>query len=135
VRATKPREFDLVNWPAHYNTGSIQPIDAIEDWELGFHEANAVKYIARAKHKGSELQDLQKARWYLDRRIDQLIAAEQASTPHSTAPHSVVSCANCQGVGRVSAIGLQGVTDAAGNTATEPCQSCDGKGSMRNEQR
>lgn len=61
-----------VNHPKHYNTGSIEVITVIEDWRLGFHEGNAVKYIARAPHKGTQLQDLEKARWYLDRAIAQL---------------------------------------------------------------
>ena len=67
------REQDLmaetVNHPPHYNTGSIEVIDAIEDWNLGFSLGNAVKYIARADHKGARLDDLKKARWYLDREI------------------------------------------------------------------
>lgn len=66
----KPKE--AVDHPAHYNAGAIEVIDAIEDWSLGFHEGNVVKYVARAKHKGVELQDLQKARWYLDRAISLL---------------------------------------------------------------
>lgn len=49
--------------------GSTEVIDAIEDWDLGFHSGNVVKYVARAKHKGGELEDLRKARWYLDRLI------------------------------------------------------------------
>ncbi len=59
--------------------GKIEVIDAIEDWKLGFHEGNVVKYVARAKYKGrssngggGELEDLEKARWYLSRRIEQL---------------------------------------------------------------
>ncbi len=61
-----------IDHPAHYNTGKIEVIDAIEDWRLGFHEGNVVKYTARAKHKGNELDDLKKAAWYLQRRIDAL---------------------------------------------------------------
>jgi len=63
---------DPVNHPAHYTQGKIEVIDALEDWKLGFHEGNVVKYVARAKHKGRELEDLKKARWYLDRRIQQM---------------------------------------------------------------
>lgn len=63
---------DPVNHPPHYNTSSIEPIDVIEAWNLGFCLGNTVKYIARAPHKGSEIEDLKKARWYLDRRIRQL---------------------------------------------------------------
>ncbi len=56
---------DPVNHPKHYNFGKFEVIDVIEDWDLGFHLGNALKYIGRANHKGSRLEDLQKARWYL----------------------------------------------------------------------
>lgn len=65
----KVRKPDAVNHPAHYNAGTIEIIDAIEEWDLGFHLGNVVKYVARADHKGNSLQDLRKARWYLDRKI------------------------------------------------------------------
>ena len=61
---------DPVNHPAHYTHGGIEVIDAIEAWNLGYHLGNVVKYVARAEHKGNYLQDLQKARWYLQREID-----------------------------------------------------------------
>jgi len=61
---------DVIDWPKHYNTGKIQPIDAIEDWKLDFRLANAVKYIARHEHKGSAKKDLEKAIWYIQRFID-----------------------------------------------------------------
>ncbi len=67
-----PAGTHLVNSPTHYNTGNIEVIEAIEDWKLGFHEGNVVKYVARAMYKGTELQDLKKAEWYLKRRIAQL---------------------------------------------------------------
>lgn len=60
---------DVINHPAHYTHATIEPINVIESWSLGFHLGNAVKYIARAEHKGSRLEDLKKARWYLDREI------------------------------------------------------------------
>lgn len=62
-------KHESVNHPSHYNFGSIEVIDAIDDWHLGFYEGQVVKYVARAKHKHNELEDLKKARWYLDRRI------------------------------------------------------------------
>lgn len=62
--------FDPVDNPAHYCEGrAYMPIDVIEDWELGFNLGNAVKYIARAGRKGDALEDLKKARFYLDREI------------------------------------------------------------------
>ena len=67
---------DMVNHPPHYNFGNIEIIDAIEDWGLSYHLGNTVKYVARAEHKGTLLEDLKKARWYLDRKI-QLEEAKQ----------------------------------------------------------
>lgn len=60
---------EVVNHPAHYNVGKIEVIDAIEDWQLGFHLGNAVKYIARAQHKENEEEDIKKAIWYLNRYL------------------------------------------------------------------
>lgn len=63
-----------VNHPSHYNDGKIEAISVIEDWSLGFCLGNTVKYICRAgKKKGSsELKDLEKAKWYLERHISKL---------------------------------------------------------------
>lgn len=61
---------DAVNHPKHYNMGAIEVIDAIEDWQLGFSLGNAVKYIARAEHKGNAVEDLKKAAWYVNREIE-----------------------------------------------------------------
>ena len=72
---------DPVNHPAHYKLGSIEVIDAIDSWKLGFSLGNAVKYIARAgkKDPAKLLEDLQKARWYLDREIARLSAVPVAN--------------------------------------------------------
>lgn len=58
--------------PAHYTASDIEPIDAIEAWELGFCLGNVVKYVARHAHKGDPLGDLKKAAWYLDRAIKEM---------------------------------------------------------------
>ena len=65
---------DPVNRPAHYTDGKIEVIDFIEDKKLGFSLGNAVKYIARAgkKDPNKEVEDLKKAKWYIERRISQL---------------------------------------------------------------
>jgi len=65
-----PPKSDPVNHPAHYKVGGIETIDFIEAKALGYHLGNAVKYITRADHKGNRLQDLQKAKWYIDRAIE-----------------------------------------------------------------
>lgn len=56
----------------HYKQNKIEAIDVIEDWALGFHLGNVVKYIARAEHKGRKVEDLKKAQWYLDRYLETL---------------------------------------------------------------
>ncbi len=63
---------ETINHPKHYNMGKIEVIDFIEDQKLGFHYGNAVKYITRAKHKGKEKEDIQKAIWYLKRKLKKL---------------------------------------------------------------
>lgn len=65
--------MSAIDHPKHYNMGRIEVIDAIEAWKLGFHLGNAVKYIARAGHKDSATaaEDLEKARWYLSRALNQ----------------------------------------------------------------
>ena len=55
--------------PNHYNQGNIEVIDVIEGLGLGFHEGTIVKYVARARYKNNMIQDLEKARWYLNRLI------------------------------------------------------------------
>src|SRR3990172_2273631 len=67
---------DNVNHPPHYG-GSNNPyetIKVIEAWGLGFCLGNTVKYIARAGRKSNDttIEDLKKARWYLDRVIARL---------------------------------------------------------------
>lgn len=60
---------DPVNHPPHY-TSHPSGIECIEITEhMGFNLGNALKYIWRADEKGNAIQDLEKARWYLDREI------------------------------------------------------------------
>lgn len=61
---------DPVNHPAHYTSGPIEVIDIIEGFHLNFHLGNVIKYVLRSPRKGNEIQDLEKARWYLDRWIE-----------------------------------------------------------------
>lgn len=70
-RTDEPVPTDAVNHPAHYTFGTIEVIDVLEDWQLPFHLANVVQYVARAgrKDRATELQDLEKAQWYLERYI------------------------------------------------------------------
>ena len=65
---------DVVNHPGHYTDGSIEVIEFIEDKQFGYHLGNAVKYISRAgkKDPAKEIEDLQKAIWYINRHIANL---------------------------------------------------------------
>jgi len=59
--------------PKHYDLG-IQPIEVIDKWGLDFYLGNVLKYVARAgkKDKTSELEDLLKAKHYLEMKIEKL---------------------------------------------------------------
>jgi ribosomal protein L32 len=63
-----------INHPNHYG-GADNPYEAIkviEAWNVGFNLGNCLKYISRAGKKGDELEDLEKAKWYLEREINKL---------------------------------------------------------------
>ena len=60
---------DMVNHPPHYTDGGVETFDFIEAKGLNFARGNVVKYVVRAGKKGSEVEDLKKARWYLDKEI------------------------------------------------------------------
>lgn len=75
------KTFDCtVSHPSHYTYGKIECIDFIMDKQLNFQLGNAVKYIVRAGHKTSadktdqekQIEDLKKARQYLDFEIEHL---------------------------------------------------------------
>lgn len=65
---------DIIKRPPHYTYSAVEPINVIEAWQLGFHLGNVIKYISRAgrKQNAHELDDMRKARWYLDRYIEHL---------------------------------------------------------------
>ena len=71
-----PAAKEKVNHPQHYNQGKIEVIDAIDDWGLDFCEGNIVKYVTRSRHKGNRLQDLEKAKWYLDHLVERARLAD-----------------------------------------------------------
>ena len=55
--------------PAYYKRGSIDVWDFIRDQGLSFHLGNAIKYICRAGHKHSKIEDLEKAIHYLENEL------------------------------------------------------------------
>ena len=72
---------DRVNNPSHYTgfSNGAEVIDITEN--LNFNRGNAIKYLARAGHKdsASELEDLMKARWYVNREIERLTSVKEYS--------------------------------------------------------
>lgn len=61
---------EVVDHPEHYQSGSgLEAIDVVESFGLGFCLGNVVKYVLRASKKNG-VEDLHKARWYLDRAIE-----------------------------------------------------------------
>ena len=65
---------DKIDHPSYYG-GKDNPYEAIkviEAQNLGFCLGNAIKYISRAGKKDAIIQDLKKARWYLDREIENI---------------------------------------------------------------
>lgn len=70
--------IDVVNHPPHYKSDSgIESIEVIEAFNLNFCLGNTIKYVLRHQKKGKPLEDLKKARWYLDREIEKLERKEQ----------------------------------------------------------
>lgn len=74
ILAEKIKAGEKVNHPSHYNQGRIEVIDFIEDQKLNFSRGSAIKYISRAGKKPgeSEVDDLQKAAWYISRELERL---------------------------------------------------------------
>ena len=67
-------EVDVVNSPPHYKSGGIEAIEGIEasmapEAYAGYLKGNIMKYMWRYERKGKPVEDLKKARWYLDRLI------------------------------------------------------------------
>jgi hypothetical protein len=63
---------DVVNKPKHYNTGNIECIEAIEESMSsvafkGYLKGNCMKYLWRYDYKGKQVEDLNKAKWYLNK--------------------------------------------------------------------
>lgn len=101
-------KHDAVNHPAHYTHGPIEVIEIIEGFKLPYHLGNAIKYILRAGHKSkdTEIQDLEKARWCLDRYI-KLNKTEVPAEP---------TCADC--------LHHDASGEAVNQSMTVVCQTC-----------
>jgi len=76
--AAKP---STVDHPEHYRANGLEAINVIEAFGLGFCLGNTVKYVLRAGRKGNAIEDLEKARWYLDREIQSRRAVAGEAPP------------------------------------------------------
>lgn len=79
-----PSRPEMVDHPAHYNVSpsGVECIDVVE--HMSFNAGNAIKYIWRHEDKGNSIEDLKKARWYLDREIERIGDKEPDSHSEST---------------------------------------------------
>ena len=64
-------KIENVNHPIHYGgqENTYEAIKIIEAYHLDFKLGNVLKYILRSDKKGNQIEDLKKAKWYLDRKI------------------------------------------------------------------
>ena len=65
-------DVEDVKHPAHYAYSKYEPVKVIREWNLNFNLGNVIKYVARAGRKDNIVQDLKKARQYLDFEIEAL---------------------------------------------------------------
>lgn len=75
LEAAEQMEHDMVNLPPHYRSGGIETIDYLQaklthDQFVGFCLGNALKYLSRAGKKGDFSEDLAKARWYINKLLE-----------------------------------------------------------------
>lgn len=70
VQQTQPSRDDPISRPVHYTKGKIEVKSFIADQDFNFFAGNVVKYVCRYRHKGTPLQDLLKAREYLNMLIE-----------------------------------------------------------------
>ena len=82
TRKQSDNVVDMVNSPPHYNQTGIECIQAISAaTDNGFKyylQGNVMKYLWRFDYKDKPLEDLQKAKWYLDRLIEEVMASDKS---------------------------------------------------------
>ena len=82
ARKQSDNVVDMVNSPPHYNQTGIECIHAISAaTDVGFKyylQGNVMKYLWRFDYKDKPLEDLQKAKWYLDRLIEEVMAGDKS---------------------------------------------------------
>ena len=90
MEGTDKMATEMVNHPDHYQSeGGIEVIDVIESFGLGFCLGNAVKYILRCGKKDDAIQELKKAKWYIDREISNIQKEDNAT---ASMTKKILSC-------------------------------------------
>jgi len=82
IKQMKDAKTDMVNSPSHYNQSGIECIAAIQA-ALGpnfkyYLQGNVMKYMWRFDYKGKPIEDLQKAQWYLNTLIEDVVASDES---------------------------------------------------------
>ena len=100
------KERDMIN-PAHYKEGGIEAIDYMKAKSTpveyrGFLRLNALKYLSRAGKKGDELEDIEKAGWYISKLVEEL--REDAAKQPETHPGGSKYVANYQAISVCSVV-------------------------------
>ena len=77
--------YEKINHPAHYQSDKFEVMDVIEAFKLDFSHGSVVKYVLRAGKKPQEstLEDLSKALWFLQDRIERLQRGESVESVES----------------------------------------------------
>ena len=78
-----------------YKCNKYEAIDIIDDYQLGFNLGNAVKYILRAGKKGDALEDLKKAKWYIEHEICKLMNEQEEKKEKNSDFHACYQCNKC----------------------------------------
>jgi hypothetical protein len=90
---------EMVNHPGHYNMGNpaYEPYKVISEWGCNFNIGNAIKYLARYKQKWNPIEDLEKAKKYIDFEIERLKGTEgQESVNERGFPINLCDSRNCE---------------------------------------
>jgi hypothetical protein len=106
---------EAVNHPDHYQSGNgIEVIDVIEKYSLGFHLGNAMKYLLRAGRKdpAREREDIEKARWYVKRWLDDRSPAVFGGYADRPAPNVVADAFGLAGARRIAVICILNATSS-----------------------
>lgn len=108
---------EKVNHPPHYGGSDnlYEAIKVIENWNLGFHLGNVLKYICRLGKKDEEdlIHELRKARWYLDRKINLLEKEKEKSYKNIINHHKTHETVVVDGYGNYKCIDCGAYSDLA----------------------